>query len=72
MSNARKYRAFLGMTQEEMANRLGISLSSYRNKENERTAFSDAEKVVFKNIVSSEIGNTTIDEIFFAGKVQQK
>ena len=38
-------RARLGYKQRHMAEKLGITVSSYCNKENEVTKFTDAEKV---------------------------
>lgn len=71
MCNVSAYRKFAGFTQQEMAQYLDISISSYRNKEGERTAFNDFEKVKIKNLVSDYFPDITIDEIFFKKKVSK-
>ncbi|MBU5275209.1 transcriptional regulator [Levilactobacillus brevis] len=68
MLKARNYRKFVGLTQGQMAKKLGISVSSYRNKESERTPFNDKEKIAFRNIVAQTVGEITIDSIFFDKK----
>lgn len=55
------YRMFLDKNQTEMAKALGISVSSYRNKENGRTAFSDKEKIIFKELLIPIFPEITID-----------
>ena len=59
------YRTMMGYTQKDMASALGVSRQSYFNKESGATAFSDREKVIFKELVSNIILGITIDEIFF-------
>ena len=59
------YRAMLGLTQRDIAKKLGISSQSYSNKENGRTPFSDKEKIKLKILFSEIDGSLTIDDIFF-------
>ncbi|NIZ36763.1 hypothetical protein [Staphylococcus aureus] len=39
------YRRYIGLTQNQMANNLKISVTAYRNKERGITPFKDSEKV---------------------------
>lgn len=59
------YRAFLGMTQKEVAEYLKISTQSYSNKENGKRTFKDNEKVKLKILFNQVDPNLTIDKIFF-------
>lgn len=60
------YRNACGLTQEMMADRLGIKLNTYNMKENGKRAFNREEmqkiKEVFIEILNKPL---TIDEIFF-------
>ncbi|MGY3748296.1 helix-turn-helix transcriptional regulator [Vagococcus salmoninarum] len=60
------YRRMLGYTQNDIAQLLKISKQSYWLKENGRVAFSDKEKVIFRNLLVSIFPDISIDEIFFA------
>jgi len=60
------YRNHLGKTQKEMADCLDISITSYRNKENGITNFTDKEKVKFTSLVKDMFPNVTIESIFFS------
>lgn len=60
------YRNHLGMTQGELADLLNISITSYRNKENGITNFTDLEKVRFTSLVNDIFPNETIESIFFS------
>lgn len=60
------YRRMLGMTQMQMAEYFGISKQAYYLKEKGSTAFSDEEKVLFKEMLLPLFPNITIDEIFFS------
>ena len=55
----------LGLTQQEVANKLNISISSYINKESGRTAFKDNEKMLFKDLLLPYFPNISLEEIFF-------
>lgn len=59
------YRIMLGLTQQEVANKLNISISSYINKESGRTAFKDNEKMLFKDLLLPYFPNISLEEIFF-------
>ena len=68
MCKVMSYRKFTGLTQFQMSEKLGISISSYRNKEKGRTAFTDREKSIVKEILLPYFSDITIDEIFFGEK----
>lgn len=59
------YRNIIGVTQEEMARRLSISVQSYRNKEKGRVSFRDTEKIKIKEMLEPIIQDIKIDDIFF-------
>ena len=59
------YRESLGLTQKEMAQKIGISKQSYWNKENGRRKFNDKEKKIIRDIIRDYVPNVTIDRIFF-------
>lgn len=60
------YRQLLGLTQQELAWKLGISVQSLRNKEGGKTPYSDDEKKVIRDLLrETAFPNITIDEIFF-------
>ncbi|CZQ88579.1 Hypothetical protein TFLO_1026 [Trichococcus flocculiformis] len=59
------YRNIAGMTQAELAAKLGISVQSYRNKEKGRVAFKDSEKIVIRDMLDKIINGIKIDDIFF-------
>lgn len=60
------YRAMLGLTQQQMGERLGIkNKQTYSLKENGKRAFSDKEKELFKKIMLPYFPDITIDDIFF-------
>ena len=62
MSKLRGYRVMLGLTQQQMADKLGISLQSYNNKELKKTPFNDKEK----SMVAEIKPDITIDELFYS------
>lgn len=55
----------LGLSQEELGRKLGISKQAYYNKENGRNSFSDTEKLKFKTLVLPLFPDITIEDIFF-------
>lgn len=61
----RGYRNMLGLTQEQMGKKLGMSKQSYHNKEIGKYSFSDSEKVDFKNLLLPIFPNISIEDIFF-------
>lgn len=68
MSFLAGYRKMLGVTQTDMANRLGISKQAYYRKEKKLVPFSDKEKVMIKEMLIQIFPEITIDEIFFRTK----
>lgn len=65
MARIKGYRVMLGLTQQAMADKLGISLQSYNNKELGKTAFNDTERLAIKSIVAEIKPDITIDELFY-------
>ncbi|GAB6711208.1 helix-turn-helix transcriptional regulator [Streptococcus agalactiae] len=61
----RGYRNMLGLTQEQLGNKLGISKQTYHNKEIGKTAFSDKEKIIIKELLIPLFPNINIEDIFF-------
>ena len=65
MSKLRGYRVMLGLTQQQMADKLDISLQSYNNKETKKTPFNDKERLAIKSMVAEIKPDITIDELFY-------
>ena len=65
MSKLRGYRVMLGLTQQQMADKLDISLQSYNNKETKKTPFNDKERLAIKSLVAEIKPDITIDELFY-------
>lgn len=61
----RGYRNMLGLTQEQMGKKLGMSKQSYHNKEIGKYSFSDEEKLSFKKLLIPNFPNISIEDIFF-------
>ncbi|MFK4788109.1 helix-turn-helix transcriptional regulator [Lactococcus petauri] len=59
------YRNMLGLTQQQLGKKLGISKQTYHNKEKEKTSFTDSEKVAFKKLLVPLFPEITIEDIFF-------
>lgn len=60
------YRRYIGLTQNQMANNLKISVTAYRNKERGITPFKDSEKMFIKNkLIENGIKMTLLLMIFF-------
>jgi len=59
------FRNYLGLNQTQMANRLGISLAAYRNKEQGKTEWKDNERIIIKEMLAPYFIGLTIDDIFF-------
>jgi len=47
-------RVLLGLTQEEMAEKLGIAVSTYKKKEHGKTDFTESEINKFLEVTESE------------------
>jgi transcriptional regulator, putative len=56
----------LGLTQQQMADKLKISLQSYNNKELGKTTFNDIERLAIKSMVAEIKPDITIDELFYS------
>lgn len=63
------YRQMLGITQEEMANKLGLLRASYSHRECGRVEFTQEEMQAITNIFKEHIPEITLDEIFFTKQV---
>lgn len=61
----RGYRNMLGMTQEKLGKQLGMTKQTYHNKEVGKNAFSDKEKIQFKELLLPLFPDITIEDIFF-------
>lgn len=61
----RGYRVMLGVTQEELAKRFGISKQAYSAKERGLTRFTNQEMIAIKELLLPLFPGITIDEIFF-------
>lgn len=59
------YRTMLNLTQQQMANHLGITSQTYSNKERGQRSFTDNEKLKIKKLFQKIDINLTIDDIFF-------
>lgn len=65
MKKLRGYRVMLGLTQQQMADKLEISSQSYSNKELGKTQFNDEERLAIKSMVAEIKPDITIDELFY-------
>ena len=68
MANPNKikgYRYMLGLSQEEMAVKLGMSKKTYIKRERGAMQFKDNEKLKFKKLLVDIFPNITIEQIFF-------
>ena len=63
----RAMRKGYGFTQKYMAENLGMSVSTYQNKEKGRVRFSDKEKVSMARIL--QLAADQVNDIFFDGKL---
>ncbi|HBJ2602330.1 TPA: helix-turn-helix domain-containing protein [Clostridium botulinum] len=63
------YRKMLQMNQKSIAEKIGISLVSYSNKETGKTEFTQNEMITITNIIKEKIPNITMDDIFFDNRV---
>lgn len=66
MSKLKGYRVMLGLTQEQLGHKLGITKQSYNNKETGKTAFTDKERLAIKSLVMDIKPDITIDELFYS------
>ena len=62
----KQYREQLGMTQQEMADELGLSRQNYHQKENSLRKWADSDKVKIRELLRKKLDtNVTIDELFY-------
>lgn len=61
----RGYRNMLGLTQEQLGKKLGMTKQTYHNKEVGKNSFNDEEKLAFKQELLPLFPNITIEDIFF-------
>lgn len=59
------YRNMLGLSQEQLGKKLGISKQAYYNKESGKNSFSDSEKLKFKALLLPLFPDISIEDIFF-------
>lgn len=59
------WRKRIGLTQEEMASKLGIGVVTYRSKERGITEFKRSEIENFTREVMKVVPEVTVSEIFF-------
>lgn len=65
------YRNMINYTQEKMANAIGVSEVTYRNKEKGRIPFKDYEMAIFHGLVADHFPEVSINDIFFREKLQK-
>lgn len=62
----KSYREQLGMTQQEMADELGITRQNYHQKENGLRKWSDSDKLEIRKLLRRKLdSDMTIDELFY-------
>lgn len=59
------YRNMMNLTQEDVANKLGMTKQQYNPKELGRRPFNDKEKVILLNIFKQADPTLTIERLFF-------
>lgn len=70
MNNTLKaYRALINVTQQEMADIIGIGLTSYNQKEQGKKDFNHTEMAKAINYIKTKIPEVTVDDIFFSNEV---
>jgi putative transcriptional regulator len=63
------YRNMLDLSQEKVAEQIGISLTSYNHKETGKRKFSQSEMIKITNLFKEKIPNITMDDIFFINEL---
>ena len=58
------FRRICGLTQAQMAEKLSVSVTTYRNKESGKTKFTSEEMKIFTDLVKIVI-NVEMESIFF-------
>ena len=59
------YRKMLRLTQSDMAELLGISLSAYNKREQGYIEFSDSEKIIVRDLITKHFPSENIESLFF-------
>lgn len=59
------YRKMVGITQKQAAEHLGISTNTFANKEKGKNEFTKSEMKSFHILVSKNMPNIKLEEIFF-------
>ena len=59
------YRTLIGLTQTEMCKKIGMSLSSYSERENGKREFRASEMKKIMEIINEKYPLMTMEEIFF-------
>lgn len=67
----RGYRSVLGISQSDMAKKLGMSTNTYADKENGKRFFTDIEMLKFKDLLRSRGIKVEVQDIFFNDKLQK-
>lgn len=65
MNRIAGYRVTLGLKQDDLATKLGISRQAYSEKERGNIPFKDSEKEYMKELFKKVDPSITIDKIFF-------
>lgn len=65
MNKIAGFRRMLGLSQEEMAERIGLSLTGYRLKENEINEFKKTEMFKIYRMIKDVMPDVTLEDIFF-------
>ncbi|MBL4933023.1 helix-turn-helix transcriptional regulator [Clostridium paridis] len=63
------YRKMLDITQLQMAQEIGVSLTTYNHKETGKKEFNQSEMVSITDIIKAKVPNVTMDEIFFNNRI---
>ncbi|WP_347298408.1 helix-turn-helix domain-containing protein [Dolosigranulum savutiense] len=65
MNKLAGFRRMLGLSQEEMAKKIGLSVTGYRLKENEINEFKKTEMIKIHTMVKDIMPDITLEDIFF-------
>lgn len=66
LNRIRGYRVMIGLTQEEMAGKLGVTKQAYSLKELGKSPFKDHERLIIRELVREIKPDITIDELFYS------
>ena len=64
-NNIAKYRRYLGITQKEMAKRIGIGRSTFHLKEKGKLDFTQTEILKITKEIRKTFPDITVEELFF-------